>query len=216
MYALSIERPGGLLSWCYRKGGRPWAMTSTSGRAWAALAARRRGTGHLGTGGRSLAVRDSLTPGGPRSQVVGHHHLADQRALHLAGQCIRQHGIPNFPDPTVASFDKRALRAAPSSVANQALTACRTALAQAGISLGGPNPQVTTQQQIQRASCLGPLYTLAWGTELPRPEPHHRRLRPPPGISFPQLLAAARACRPLVNAAGLGMPTPGNPPGSGT
>ncbi len=24
-------------------------------------------------------------------------------ALHLAGECIRQHGLPNFPDPVVAT-----------------------------------------------------------------------------------------------------------------
>lgn len=142
--------------------------------------------------------------------------ISRTNALHLAGQCIRQHGIPNFPDPTVASFDKRALRAAPSSVANQALTACRTALAQAGISLGGPNPQVTTQQQIQKLLALARCIRSHGVPNFPDPNPTTGDFGRPPGISFPQLLAAARACRPLVNAAGLGMPTPGNPPGSGT
>ena len=63
--------------------------------------------------------------------------IPQTRALLLAGRCLRQHGLPNLPDPTIASsgpakgqaiLDKQALLAVPSSVFNQAMLACRSAL----------------------------------------------------------------------------------------
>jgi hypothetical protein len=73
-------------------------------------------------------------------------------ALHQAGQCIRQHGIPGFADPTVDSagqlmMDKAQLGAVPNAVAKQAVLACRDALGLAGIQSGNggiggkPTPQ---------------------------------------------------------------------------
>lgn len=137
-------------------------------------------------------------------------------ALHLAGQCIRQNGIPNFEDPTAGFFDKPALKAVPLSVANQALEACRTALERAGIRLSGPNSQVITQQRVEELLALARCIRSHGVPNFPDPNPTTGDFGRPPGVSFPQLLAAARECRPLVKAAGLGMPTPGNASGSGT
>src|SRR5215470_11979220 len=44
--------------------------------------------------------------------------LSQADALHLAGQCMRQHGLPGFPDPTVnsagvVSWKKRQLSTEP-------------------------------------------------------------------------------------------------------
>ena len=78
-------------------------------------------------------------------------------ALHLAGQCIRQHGIPSFPDPIVASsgpakgkaiLDKQAFLAVPNSVVSRVLAACQTALAQAGISGRTAGPTIPTADQV--------------------------------------------------------------------
>jgi hypothetical protein len=80
--------------------------------------------------------------------------VSQTRALLLAGRCLRQHGIPNLPDPTIASsgpakgqavLDKPALVAVPRSVLNQAMAACHNALDQAGL-YGGPNQGPTPQQ----------------------------------------------------------------------
>lgn len=38
--------------------------------------------------------------GGGTAAVV--NHGSQQQALHAAAQCIRQHGVPNYPDPVVA------------------------------------------------------------------------------------------------------------------
>lgn len=88
------------------------------------------------------------------------------RARHLAGQCIRQHGIPNFPDPIVATsgpakgkaiLDKQALRPVPNSVVTRAMAACQTALAQAGISGHTAGPTISTADQadyLRAAACM--------------------------------------------------------------
>ena len=87
-------------------------------------------------------------------------------ARHLAGQCIRQHGIPNFPDPIVATsgpakgkaiLDKQALRPVPNSVVTRAMAACQTALAQAGISGHTAGPTISTADQadyLRAAACM--------------------------------------------------------------
>jgi hypothetical protein len=54
--------------------------------------------------------------------------ISQTNALALAGQCLRQHGLPNFPDPAVASsgpargrviLDQQALVAYPVRVVNE-------------------------------------------------------------------------------------------------
>jgi hypothetical protein len=101
------------------------------------------------------------------SSAAGSSAAAASRdhALLLAGRCLRQHGIPNFPDPIIASsgpakgqtiLDKRGFLAVPKSVASQAILACRTALEQAGIhssSHPGASPQ-EIQNLLAFARCM--------------------------------------------------------------
>ena len=54
----------------------------------------------IGLGAGGLRFAGSLTPGGPRGQVVDHHRQPlVTNALLLATQCLRQHGLPNLPGP---------------------------------------------------------------------------------------------------------------------
>jgi hypothetical protein len=110
-------------------------------------------------------------PSGPAASaapgVVSH-----AQALHLAGRCIRQHGIPGFPDPTVdatgqVTISKTQLLAVSKAVLNQAMTACRGALGVTGLA---------------------------------DPDPVTGDLRLPPGMTkdSPVLLRAQRACRSLL------------------
>lgn len=75
-------------------------------------------------------------------------------ALVIAGRCLRHHGIPNLPDPTIATsgpakgetiLDKQVLVAVPNSVFTQALLACHTALEEAGFQ-SGPNSPANPQE----------------------------------------------------------------------
>ena len=166
-------------------------------------------------GGGSPGVANVASPAVSRAVGPAAATTSRARAMHLAGQCVRRHGVPNFADPTVGSFDKPALLAVPSSVSAQALAACRGALDQAGITFSSSRPSVN-ERQIQKFLALARCIRSHGLPDFPDPDPTTGDFGRPRGISFPQLQSAARACRPLVNAAGLGMPTPGSSPSSGT
>lgn len=143
-------------------------------------------------------------PSGPAAStapgVVSH-----AEALHLAGRCIRQHGVPGFPDPTVdgtgkVTISKTQLLAVPKAVLNQAMTACRGALGRAGIQAAtGLSGRPTAQQMrafLAFARCLR-----AHGVAgLADPKPVTGDLSLPPGMTkdSPVLLRAQQACRSLL------------------
>jgi hypothetical protein len=128
-------------------------------------------------------------------------------ALHLAGQCMRQHGIPGFPDPTVnatgqVTFSKTQLIGEPKAVISQALTACRVALDRAGIQagrghdLGGKPSPAQLREIVAFARCMR-----AHGlTGLQDPNPANGQISLPPGVAktSPVLLRAQQACRSLL------------------
>ena len=91
-----------------------------------------------GAGSPGVASCASSTPSAAGSSATNSH----VHALLLAVRCIRQHGIPSFPDPIIASsgpakgqtiLDKRGFLAVSTSVGDQVMVACRTAMAQAGM-----------------------------------------------------------------------------------
>jgi len=144
------------------------------------------------------------TPSVP--SLAGHSAPASSQAgaLHLAGQCIRQHGIPGFPDPTLNSagqviFNKTQLATAPQAVVNLALEACRGALAQAGIQAGhrhGPGGAPTSAQLRQLlafARCMRAHGLPAFAD----PDPATGELLLPPGFTknSPVVERATQACR---------------------
>jgi hypothetical protein len=154
-----------------------------------------------GQGGPTVPSASGSRPG-----AVSH-----AEALHLAGQCIRQHGVPGFPDPTVDStgqvtISKTQLLAVPKAVLGQAMTACRAALDRAGIQagrdhgLGGrPSPQ-QMRAILAFARCMR-----AHGlTGLADPNPVNGQLSLPPGTAktSPVVLHAQQACRSLLPGSG--------------
>jgi hypothetical protein len=162
------------------------------------------------------------TPTIPRAAGATVTTISESHAMLLVVQCFRQHGIPTMPDPTVVSsgpakgqttFDKRALLAYPQTVVNQAVTACRIALEQAGAP-SGPPPDMS-QQEIQARLALARCARAHGVPNLPDPNPTTGEFTLPPGLSTnsPQLLAAAQACRSLLNPAGVSIP--GGSGGSG-
>ena len=107
-------------------------------------------------------------------------------ALHAAGECMRQHGLPNFPDPVVATdgpaagqgiLDKSVLKSYPDAVALQAITACSAR--NSGLPTS-PTPELHKHQPagVTGAARVGPLHPRTRRAELPRPESHHRRRQP--------------------------------------
>ena len=129
--------------------------------------------GRLAAGGLLIsALAVTACGSGTASPTVSHPAgspattRSQTHALHLAVLCIRQHGIPGFPDPFIASsgpargkaiLDKQGFLAVPRSVASHALAACQTALAQAGISEHVAGPTLSTADQadyLRAAACM--------------------------------------------------------------
>jgi len=164
-----------------------------------------------------LTACSSRTGSPPVAHLAGSESTAasPDDALHLAGACLRQHGIPNFPDPAVATdgpaaghaiLDKSALKGYPTSAVNQALNACRTALDQADIA-SGPNSSIS-QQQIQARLALAQCVRAHGVPNFPDPNPTTGDVTPPPGLSktSPSIVAAIRACPSQAQAAGITVP----------
>ena len=111
-------------------------------------------------------------------------------AVHLAGECMRAHGLSNFPDPAVATdgpaagqviLDKSDLKSYSDGVVNQALTACRAALDQAGIASG--KSSAVSPQEIQARLALARCIRAHGVPNFPDPNPTTGDVTPPPGLS---------------------------------
>jgi hypothetical protein len=137
--------------------------------------------------------------------------LTHLQALHLAGQCLRQHGIPNFPDPTVdatgaATIDKQALTGVPKALVSSALTQCRAALDRAGFHLGSQRQACTSPthscsapspKQLQALVAYARCIRAHGIPTFPDPDPTTGALSLPPGLTklSPVFVAAQHACR---------------------
>lgn len=131
--------------------------------------------------------------------------VSHAEALHLAGRCIRQHGVPSFPDPTVdgtgqVTISRTQLLAVSKAVLNQAMTACRGALGRAGIQAGNGLGGRPTPQQIRVYLAFARCLRAHGVARLADPNPVTGDLRLPPGMTkdSPVLLRAQRACRSLL------------------
>jgi len=156
----------------------------------------------------------SQTPTVPslhRSGSAGASPPSTAEALHLAGQCIRDHGIPDFADPTLnaagqVTFDKAQLMAAPKAAQSQALSACRVALGEAGIGagrsrgMGGRPSPAQLRKIVAFAGCMR-----AHGLPtLSDPNPVTGALSLPAGVakSSPVVQRAFQACRHYIPGGG--------------
>ncbi len=179
-------------------------------------------TSKLAIGGLALSTLllagcSSRTASPPVAQLTASvaASTAPASAVHLAGECMRAHGLSNFPDPAVATdgpaagqaiLDKSALKSYSDGVVNQAITACRSALDRAGIA-GGKSSAVSTQE-IQARLGLARCIRAHGVPNFPDPNPTTGEVTPPPGLTktSPSILAAIQACPSQAQAAGL---TPG-------
>jgi hypothetical protein len=83
------------------------------------------------------------------------------RALHVAAQCLRVHGIPNYADPTVGPgqvvyTDQRDLEKVGDAVVQAAMSACRSVIGQANFDpTQRPHPPARmVRDGVREAQCL--------------------------------------------------------------
>jgi hypothetical protein len=82
--------------------------------------------------------------------------------IHTAAQCLRDHGIPNFPDPVVDThgniqYDDQLIKSLPAAVSEAAQLACQTQINAAQSSASAARPPATPQeiqQATQFAQCM--------------------------------------------------------------
>jgi hypothetical protein len=171
--------------------------------------------GALALSGLMLTACSSGTATPPVAHLAGSSGVAasPNDALHLAGECMRAHGLPNFPDPAVATdgpaagqaiLDKSVLKNYSDGVVNQAITACRSALDQAGL-VDGQGSSTISQQELEARLALARCIRAHGVPNFPDPNPTTGDVTPPPGLNknSPSILAAIRACPSQAQAAGL-------------
>jgi hypothetical protein len=174
----------------------------------------------LAVGGLALsAVMLAACSSGTASPPVAHLAVSSAAvtspndALHVVGECLRAHGLANFPDPAVATdgpaagqaiLDKSALKADPPDVASQAITACAAEMANAHI-FSGQGSSGMTQQELQGRLALARCIRAHGVPNFPDPNPTTGEVTAPPGLSktSPSILAAIKACPSQAQAAGL-------------
>lgn len=138
--------------------------------------------------------------------LAGGSAAAASRAdlLHLAGQCIRQHGIPGFPDPTLdtqgqVTINKTALLTVPGSVLAGALTSCRAAIDRTGAQVGSAHGEghAPTPAQLRQLVAFARCMRAHGLPTFADPDPVTGELSLPPGISklSPVFGRAHQACR---------------------
>jgi hypothetical protein len=183
-----------------------------------AMSSTRLAAGALALSALILTACSSGTAAPPVAHLAGGAVTVSSptNAIHLAGQCLREHGIANFPDPAVATdgpaagqviLDKRALKNYPDAVVNQAMNACRAALDQAGL-LSGQGSTVSPQE-IQARLTLARCIRAHGVSNFPDPDPTTGDVTPPPGLTktSPSILAALAACATQAQAAGISVPS---------
>jgi hypothetical protein len=161
-----------------------------------------------GRGSPGVASVTSSTPNAAGSSAT----TSRTHALLLAVQCLRRHGIPNFPDPIIASsgpakgqwiLDKQAFLAVTDSVVNQAMVACRAAMAQIR-SHNGPNAGANPQE-IQNLLAFARCMRNHGISNFPDPDSQGEFNFVGTGININQpsqsLLATARTCLPTAHGA---------------
>jgi hypothetical protein len=161
-----------------------------------------------------VAACGSGTASPPVAHAAGSSTTAvsGNNALLLATRCLRQHGLPGLPDPIVVpsgpakgqmALDKPALLAYPSSVVTQAVDACRSALAQAGMH-SGPG-QAPGAQELHNLLAFARCVRNHGIPNFPDPNSQGGFNLAGTGINSHQLspseLAAARTCLPAARGA---------------
>ena len=108
-----------------------------------------------GTGGPS-----SRAPGGGTTATVMSSD-GQGAALRAAAQCIREHGLPSYPDPVLTASgqvytDVQTFRLAPDPVANAIQQACATLMARAGFDPTSepPAPAALVRAGVRAAQCM--------------------------------------------------------------
>jgi hypothetical protein len=124
-------------------------------------------------------VAAASSPSGPAG--AARHSSAPPsltQLLHSAAQCVRAHGIPNFPDPVVdthgnVQYDDQLIKNLPVAVTQNAEHACASQI-NAAQSAAAPVQPAATPQEIQQATQFAQCMRQHGWPNFPDPDSHAR------------------------------------------
>jgi hypothetical protein len=109
-------------------------------------------------GGSTPHVASAIAAGASHPSGAGTRasHRSTTQLIHTAAECLRQHGVPNFPDPILDShgqiqIDDQVIKSVPIAVAQAAEHSCASQIDAAQAAAEAIRP-VATAQEIQQAT----------------------------------------------------------------
>ena len=128
----------------------------------------------------------SSTPHVAAATSAGHAQSASRsnapqsvtQLIHTAAQCLRDHGIPNFPDPVVDThgniqYDDQLIKNLPAAVTQRAQLACQSEINAAETAANNAQP-AATPQEIQQATQFAQCMRRHGWPNFPDPDSHGR------------------------------------------
>ena len=118
---------------------------------------------------------------GQRTAAAGGHSTAPPsvtQLIHTTAQCLREHGVPNFPDPVVDThgnlqYDDQLIKSLPAAVAQSAEQACQSQINAAESAVPAAQP-AATPQEIQQATQFAQCMRQHGWPNFPDPDSHAR------------------------------------------
>jgi hypothetical protein len=115
-------------------------------------------------GGSTPHVASALSAGASRTSGAGapSSRQTTTQLIHTAAECLRQHGVPNFPDPVLDSHgeiqvDDQVIKSVPAAVAQAAEHTCASQINSARAAADAIQTAATAQeiqQATQFARCM--------------------------------------------------------------
>jgi hypothetical protein len=137
----------------------------------------------VGCGGSSSTPHVAAASSPPAHANTSGHSTASPgvtQLIHTAAQCIRDHGVPNFPDPVVDAhgdiqYDQQIINNLPAAVTQTVQQACKTqitAAESAAQSAADAAQPAATPQEIQQATRFAQCMRQHGWPNFPDPDAH--------------------------------------------
>jgi hypothetical protein len=155
--------------------------------------------GLVGACGSTHGTTHVATASGSRHPTATTQPASATQLVHAAAQCIRDHGITNFPDPSFDTqgrlqIDDQVLKSVPAAVAQTAEQACAAQINAAQSQVDASHPPATPEELAQLTRFAQCMRSHGW-PNFPDPDPQGR-FDPAPGAAPPNKTdAALQTCR---------------------
>ena len=141
----------------------------------------------------------------PGARLPAQVAASPAQRVHVAAQCVRDHGVPNFPDPVIDTHgdlqvDQQLLDSLPASVVQTVKGACTPQINAAESAVNAAQPGATPQEIAQATRLAQCMRQHGW-PNFPDPDAHGGFSSASPGqVPTSKSDPAFQACRAVVAA----------------